>query len=258
MQPKAIAHPTDSRLYLKAIQILVRQAKRYGIMLRQSHMRLAKAAAVRAGRYAPARQFRRMRRELKRLRTFLGRVFRDVGRKIAGNAELEARFARLLGLIERLLAQKPKDRNEIYSLHAPEVVCISKGKARNPYEFGCRVGIAATNRDGLVLAAKAFEGNPYDGHTLAATVDQAVEIGSVNPNRIYVHKGYRGHVGIGDDRRPQARPDPHGSRSLVCLVPASTPTENGKIECFHPSSVRLRRGSSPDAYRLHGLGISTP
>ncbi len=193
VQPKAIAHPTDSRLYLKAIQILVRQAKRHGIVLRQSHTRLAKAAAVRAGRYAHARQFRRMRRELKRLRTYLGRVFRDIGRKIAGNGELEARFVRLLGLVERLLAQKPKDSNKLYSLHAPEVVCISKGKARTPYEFGCKVGIATTNREGLVLAARSFEGNPYDGHTLAATVDQAVEIGGVDPERIYVDKGYRGH-----------------------------------------------------------------
>lgn len=193
VQPKAIAHPTDSRLYLKAIQILVHQAKRHGIVLRQSHTRLAKAVAVRAGRYAHAKQFRRMRRELKRLRTYLGRVFRDIGRKIAGNGELEARFARQLGLVERLLAQKPKDSNKLYSLHAPEVVCISKGKARTPYEFGCKVGIATTNREGLVLAAKSFEGNPYDGHTLAATVDQAVEIGGVDPERIYVDKGYRGH-----------------------------------------------------------------
>ncbi|MET4038171.1 IS5 family transposase [Bradyrhizobium sp. RT4a] len=189
VQPKA----TDSRVYLKAIQILVRQAKRYGVVLRQSHARLAKAAAVRAVRYAHARQFRRMRRELKRLRTYLGRVFRDISRKIAGNGELEARFARLLSLVERLLAQKPKDRNKLYSLHAPEVVCISKGKARTPYKFGCKVGIATTNREGLVLAAKSFEGNPYDGHTLAATVDQAVEIGGVDPDRIYVDKGYRGH-----------------------------------------------------------------
>ncbi|WP_144862134.1 IS5 family transposase [Mesorhizobium sp. J18] len=193
VQPKAIAHPTDSRLYLKAIQILVRQAKRHDIVLRQSHTRLAKSAAARAGRYAHAKQFRRMRRELKRLRTYLGRVFRDIGRKIAGNGELEARFARLLGLVERLLAQKPKDSNKLYSLHAPEVVCISKGKARTPYEFGCKVGIATTNREGLVLAARSFEGNPYDGHTLAATVDQAVEIGGVDPQRIYVDKGYRGH-----------------------------------------------------------------
>ncbi len=83
-----------------------------------------------------------MRRELKRLRIYLGRVFRDVSRKIAGKAELEARFARLLGLVERLLAQQPKDKNKLYSLHAPEVVCIAKGKAHRPYEFGCKVGLA--------------------------------------------------------------------------------------------------------------------
>ena len=193
VQPKAIAHPTDARLYLKAILSLVRQAKRFGIVLRQSHTRLARAASVRAGRYAHARQYRRMRRELKKLRTYLGRLLRDIGRKIAGNTELESRFARLIGLVERLLAQKPKDKNKLYSLHAPEVVCLAKGKARTPYEFGAKVGIATTNREGLVLAAMAFEDNPYDGHTLDQTVSQAVKIGGVDPDRVYVDKGFRGH-----------------------------------------------------------------
>jgi len=198
VQPKAIAHPTDSRLYWKALQILVRQAKRHGIALRQSHTRLAKAAMVRAGRHAHARQFRRMRRALKQLRTYLGRVYRDVGRKIAGNAALEAKFARLLGLVERLMAQQPKDKDKLYALHAPEVVCIAKGKARTPYEFGAKIGIAVTNREGLVLAAKAFTGNPYDGHTLAATLDQARSVSGVAAERIYVDKGYRGHDYAGD------------------------------------------------------------
>jgi len=193
VQPKAIAHPTDSRLYLKALQILVRQAKRAGIKLRQSHTRLAKRAAVKAGRYAHAKQWRRMRRELRRLKIYLARVYRDVCRKIAGTAALEARFARLLGLIERLLAQQPKDKMKLYSLHAPEVVCIAKGKARTPYEFGAKVGIATTNREGLVLAAPAFDGNPYDGHTLQATIDQARAIGGVEPERIYVDRGYKGN-----------------------------------------------------------------
>ena len=193
VMPKAIAHPTDSRLYLKALQILVRQAKRHGVPLRRSHTRVARRAALMAGRYAHARQFKRMRREIKRLRTFLGRVYRDICRKIAGNTDLEARFARLLGLVERLLAQKTRDKNKLYALHAPEVACIAKGKARTPYEFGAKVGIATTNREGLVLAAKTFGGNPYDGHTLANTVAQAVEMTGAEPERIYADKGYRGH-----------------------------------------------------------------
>lgn len=193
VQPKAIAHPTDSRLYLKALLLLVRQARKADIKLRQSHTRLARRAAAKAGRYAHAKQFKRMRRELKRLKTYLGRVFRDVSRKIAGDAELEARFARLLGLVERLLAQQPKDKMKLYSLHAPEVVCIAKGKAHRPYEFGCKVGLAATNREGLFLAAEAFEGNPYDGHTLKATAARAEAMTGVTIERIYADKGYRGH-----------------------------------------------------------------
>jgi IS5 family transposase len=138
-----------------------------------------------------------MRRALKQLRTYLGRVFRDVGRKIAGNTALESKFARLLGLVERLMAQKPKDKDKLYALHAPEVVCIAKGKARTPYEFGAKIGIAVTNREGLVLAAKAFTGNPYDGHTLAATLDQARSVSGVAAERIYVDRGYRGHDYVG-------------------------------------------------------------
>ena len=105
VQPKAITHPSDARLYLRALDTLVRQAKRRGVALRQSHTRLAKRACRKAGRYAHARQFKRMRREIKRLKTYLGRVQRDVSRKTAGRPE-ERHFARLLPLVERLLAQQ--------------------------------------------------------------------------------------------------------------------------------------------------------
>jgi IS5 family transposase len=193
VQEKAIAHPTDSRLYLRALQILVRQARQAGIKLRQSHSRLAKRAACKAARYAHAKQMKRMRREVKRLKTYLGRVFRDIARKIAGAAELVRRFSRLLSLVQRLLAQERGDKNKLYALHAPEVVCIAKGKAHKRYEFGCKVGIAATNKEGLFLAAMAFEGNPYDGHTLQATMDQAEAMSGVEVQRIYADKGYRGH-----------------------------------------------------------------
>ena len=181
VQPKAITHPTDAKLYLKALQALVRQAKRHGLELRQAHTRLAKRAAVQVGRYAHARQMRRMRRELKRLKTYLGRVYRDIARKVAGDEVLSRRFAPLLGLTERLLVQERTSKNKLYSLHAPEVVCIAKGKAHRPYEFGSKVALAVTNREGFVLASKSLEGNPYDGHTLSTTMDQVVALSGVEP-----------------------------------------------------------------------------
>ena len=92
-----------------------------------------------------------------------------------------------------------KDKNKLYSLHAPEVVCIAKGKAHKRYEFGCKVGMAATNREGLFLAAKAFEDNPYDGHTLQATLDQAETMTGVKVARAYADKGYKGHDYEGPD-----------------------------------------------------------
>jgi IS5 family transposase len=193
VQPKAITHPTDAKLYLKALQALVRLAKKYGLKLRQAHTRLAKRAAVQVGRYAHARQMRRMRRELKRLKTYLGRVYRDVMRQVTGDVELSIRFAPLLGLVERLLVQERTSKNKLYSLHAPEVVCIAKGKAHRPYEFGSKVAVAVTNREGFVLASKSLEGNPYDGHTLSTTVEQVVALNGVEPDRIYVDQGYRGH-----------------------------------------------------------------
>ena len=192
VQPKAIAHPSDARLYLRALDTLVRQAKRRGVALRQSHTRLAKRACRKAGRYAHARQFKRMRREIKRLKTYLGRVQRDVSRKTAGRPE-ERHFARLLPLVERLLAQQRHDKGKLYALHAPEVVCIAKGKAHKKYEFGCKVAVATTNREGFAVAAKAFPGNPYDGHTLAQTNEQIVRVSGVEPTRYYADKGYRGH-----------------------------------------------------------------
>jgi transposase, IS5 family len=200
VQPKAITHPTDAKLYLKALRALVRQAKRHGLKLRQAHTRLAKRAAVQAGRYAHARQMRRMRRELKRLKTYLGRVYRDITRKVAGDDSLLAHFAGLLGLTERLLTQERTSKNKLYSLHAPEVVCIAKGKAHRPYEFGSKVALAVTNREGFVLASKSLEGNPYDGHTLDATIGQVIAMTGIEPERTYVDQGYRGHDYAKTDR----------------------------------------------------------
>jgi IS5 family transposase len=146
VQPKAIAHPLDSRLYHRGREILVRLAQRDGVPLRQSYARLGKEALRLASRYAHARQMQRARREIRRLRTYLGWVFRDVRRKLESRPEVAAHFAEALTRAERLPAQQRTDKNKLYALHAPEVACIAKGKAHKKYEFGAKVSVAITNR----------------------------------------------------------------------------------------------------------------
>jgi IS5 family transposase len=198
VQPKAIAHPTDARLCHRALEKLVALARRNDVPLRQSYRRVAKRAAIMVGRYTHAHQFKRARRELKFLRIRLGRVIRDIRRKIAGHDALTERFANLLALALRVRFQDHRQRGpKVYALHAPEVECIGKGKARAPYEFGCKVSIATpvTKPKGgqFVLHAKALHGNPFDGHTLGPVVTELETLTGVETRRIHVDKGYRGH-----------------------------------------------------------------
>src|SRR5690606_3959130 len=152
VQEKAIAHPTDSRLLEVARRKLVLLCKRHGLKLRQSYEREGPGLSRQAGRYAHARQFKRMRRVLRRQRTVLGRVIRDMGRKLETLDELAQQSMRLwLERAERIWRQRPKDKHKLYALHAPEVECIGKGKARKPYEFGVKVGIAVTATKGLIV-----------------------------------------------------------------------------------------------------------
>jgi IS5 family transposase len=193
VQPKAIAYPLDSRLYNRGREILVRLAAKHGIKLRQSYQRLAKRSLRLTNRYAQARQMRRARREIKRLKTFLGRVARDIDRKLASRPGLVAHFAETLARVTRLLKQQKTDHAKLYALHAPEVECLAKGKAHKRYEFGVKVSIAATNREGLVLGMLALPGNPYDGHTLASALGQVERMTGTTVERAYVDRGYRGH-----------------------------------------------------------------
>jgi IS5 family transposase len=198
VQPKAIAHPTDARLMHRVLEKLVALAQRSDVPLRQSYRRVAKRAAIMVGRYSHAHQFKRARKALKFLRTRLGRVIRDIRRKIDGHPELEVRFGHLLDLAIKVRHQDHRQRGpKVYSLHAPEVECIGKGKARAPYEFGCKVSIATpvTSPKGgqFVLHAKALHGNPFDGHTLRPVIADLEKLTGVETRRIHVDKGYRGH-----------------------------------------------------------------
>ncbi len=189
VQPKAIAHPTDSRLLNRAREQLADAARDAGITLRQSYARVGKAAEHQAGRYAHARQYRRMQREIRKLRTWLGRVIRDVQRK---GGEITGALKHKIEIAQRLHEQRRDSKNKLYALHAPEAECIAKGKARTPYEFGVKVSVAVTAKEGLVVGMRSMPGNPYDGHTVDSQIEQIEILSGVTPKIALVDRGYRG------------------------------------------------------------------
>ena len=206
VQEKEIRFPTDARLYDRARQRLVAEAKRRDIDLRQNYNRLSKQLLAQQSRYAHAKQIKRAKRCTRRLKTYLGRVIRDIERNCRKSDEA---LDRLLDIGTRIYRQKRKDKNKIYSVHEPEVNCISKGKAHKRYEFGCKVSVAATSKGGWFAGAMAVEGNPYDGHTLCDTLEQVERIAR-KPLHAFVDMGYRGHGYEGDvdvhvDKRRRGR-----------------------------------------------------
>jgi IS5 family transposase len=191
---KAIAHPTDARLYEKARQSLVTLARKAGVRLRQNYNRTAPRLAARAGRLAHARQFRRMRKALRTLKGYTGRVLRDIQRQIdAVEGPLRAKISGRLDLVARLLRQTPKSTGKLYALHEPAVDCIAKGKARVRYEFGAKVSVATTLAEGFVVGMRSMPGNPYDGHTLGEALQQVETLTGHRPGLAVVDRGYRGH-----------------------------------------------------------------
>ena len=198
VQPKNISFPTDAKLLHAAIKGLNRLACKHGVRLRQSYARIAKRAAMMAGRYAHAKQFNRHRRELRILRNRLGRLIRDIRRKIGGQEHIVAAFEAPLARASQIRSQQQRQRGwKLYSFHAPEVECIGKGKASAPYEFGVKASIVTTNARApggqFVLHAKSLPGNPYDGHTLRDIIEDTQKLTGCEIERAYVDKGYRGH-----------------------------------------------------------------
>jgi IS5 family transposase len=198
VQPKNVMFPTDAKLLNRAREKLVRLAKLHGVTLRQSYARVGKFALIQHQRYAHAKQFKRANRMLKKLRTYLGRVIRDIDRKIEGDEGLQAKFTKLLALARRVREQQQRQRGpKVYSLHAPEVECIGKGKAHRPYEFGVKVSVATTQSHAkggqFVTHVKALPGNPYDGHTLKTVIPDMEALVGNTIERILADKGYRGH-----------------------------------------------------------------
>lgn len=197
VMPKAIAHPTDAELYLKSLKKLVAFAKKERISLRQTYERLAPKAYRKAVRFFHSKKSKLGFKEVKRVKVYCGRVYREVLHAIAQDPKLQERVTPVFFIIGEILTQTQESQDKVYSLHEPRVECISKGKAHKKYEFGSKASIAITHREGFVIGMQGLHGNPYDGHTLSNAIKQAEKITSKKIEEVFVDKGYKGH-GITD------------------------------------------------------------
>jgi transposase, IS5 family len=188
VQEKAIAFPTDARLYDKARKAIVKAARTHAIKLRQSYVRLGKKALIQQSRYASARQPKRAQKYTKQLRTYLGRVIRDVERKLS---PLPLEVQPLIERAKQIHQQQKQDSHKCYSVHAPEVECIAKGKAHKRYEFGCKVVLVTTTVSNWIVGIQVHSGNPYDGSTLKSALELVVHLTGVQVQHAVVDRGFR-------------------------------------------------------------------
>lgn len=242
VQEKNVRFPTDARLYDRARERLVAEAEARGIELRQSYRRNSKHLLLQQNRYAHAKQYRRARKCTKKLRTYLGRVIRDIERKFP---QQDAQLSELLAVSRRIQEQTKNDSGKTYSVHAPEVECISKGKAHKRYEFGCKVSVAVTSRGGWFVGACAVHGNPYDGHTLAGAMNQVSRVMGRTPDEVFVDRGYRGH----DYEGPAQI---HVDRVRRGNIPNSVWRWMKRRAAVEPSIGHLKHGHRMDRNRLKG------
>lgn len=189
VQEKVIAFPTDAQLYHKARRTLVRQAKADGIELRQSYTRLSKSTLYWRNRYAASQKYEQAAKETLKLKQMLGRVMRDIERQ---TGERTPAMQSYLATAHRIHQQKKEDKNKVYSMHAPEVDCIAKGKATKKYEFGCKVAVTSTAHSNWIVGIQAQPGNPYDGATLKPALEQVEQLTAIKPRQAIVDLGYRG------------------------------------------------------------------
>lgn len=196
VQEKNVTFPTDAKLLNRMRVNLVVLAQELGVELRQSYARVGRKALIMQQRYAHAKHMKRARRQLRKLRTYLGRVTRDISRKIAGNAYLEEQFSQLLNTANQLLDEiRYKRGRTIFSIHAKEVECIGKGKAHRPYEFGVKVSVVATNKSGFILDCDTCPDRPHDAKTLKPSLERAEKnVGRLlHGAKVSVDLGYRGN-----------------------------------------------------------------
>ena len=219
-QEKNITFPTDSKLYRKIIAKVLKMARKEDIELRRTYTRELKALKLKIRFMNHPTRMKERKKAVKRIRTITRAMVSDIARRKMDDHQLSF-YGKDLALFSRVINQEHSDNDKVYSLHEPEVQCISKGKEHKKYEFGYKSAIAKT-RSGLIVSALAFIGNPYDGHTINAHLEQAKRLTGYTPEEAVTDREYRGKKEIG--------------RTKICIPSSGSPWQS----CYQKTKARKK------------------
>ena len=221
VQEANVKFPTDTRLHVDCIEKLWRMGEAEEVSWRRSYVRTVPALLARL-RTRSNRLVKERKKCRRKIKTIAGRLLRDFRRNVGLSGELF--YAEELELIERVLRQKRHDKNKVYSLHDPEVLCIAKGKAHKKYEFGRKASVTMLRDSGVIVSAVSFKKNLYDGATLEPALEQASEMTGKIFGSVLVDKGYKG-------------------RKNVCGTSVVIPGKiSKKLSAYHRRKQRKRNG----------------
>ncbi len=195
VQEKNITYPTDSKLAIKIINRLNKIAKVHNIQQRRTFIKEIKNLRLAIRHFRHVKKRAKAKKALKRLRTISGILIRELRRKLPTQC-LFLTYQKNFLFYERVLQQKPKDKNKIYSLHEPQVYCIAKGKDHKRYEYGNKVSIASTAKKNIIVGVVSHDKNIHDNHTLSEVLQHINTTREKVVKQAVCDRGYRGKTDV--------------------------------------------------------------
>jgi IS5 family transposase len=193
VQEKNITFPTDRKLIVKVIDHCKRIAREESIKLKRTYSREIKNLKHQLRFARKPKNLKKLRKAQKRLHRIAWKIYQDVVTQLN---PIPITYMKELDVLYKVLTQKRDDTNKVYSVHEPEVLCISKGKEHKQYEFGNKSSFAYTRESGIIVGAMAIDGNAYDGHTLQPQLEQIKELTGGKIKKAIVDRGYKVKGGI--------------------------------------------------------------
>ena len=193
VQEKNITFPTDRKLTEKVIDHCKRIADKEDIKLKRTYTFEIRKLKHQLRFARKPKNLQKHKKAQKRLHRIAFKIYHDLVTQLN---PIPKSYMEELDVLYRVLTQQKDDKNKIYSVHEPEVLCISKGKEHKQYEFGNKSSFAYTRESGIIVGAIAVKGNAYDGHTLKPQLEQVQELRGGKIKKVIVDRGYKVKGGI--------------------------------------------------------------